>query len=48
MTSKAVRNWLANVGVQTLYIEPRLPWGNGYCEIFNNKIRDELLNGDVF
>jgi putative transposase len=48
MTSKAVRNWLANVGAQTLYIEPGSPWENGYCESFNSKLRDELLNGEIF
>ena len=47
MTSKAVRNWLANVGAQTLYIEPGSPWENGYCESFNSKLRDELLNGEI-
>lgn len=48
MTSKAVRAWLANVGAQTLYIEPGSPWENGYCESFNSKLRDELLNGEIF
>ncbi|WP_408833527.1 IS3 family transposase [Acidocella sp.] len=48
MTSKAVRAWLANVGAQTLYIEPGSAWENGYCESFNSKIRDELLNGEIF
>ena len=48
MTSKIVRNWLATVGAQTLYIEPGSPWENGYCESFNSKIRDELLNGEIF
>jgi putative transposase len=48
ITSKAVRNWLANVGAQTLYIKPGSPWKNGYCESFNSKLRDELLNGEIF
>ena len=48
MTSKAVREWLAKAGAQTLYIEPGSPWENGYCESFNSKIRDELLNGEIF
>ena len=48
MTSKIVRKWLATVGAQTLYIEPGSPWENGYCESFNSKIRDELLNGEIF
>jgi putative transposase len=48
MTAKIVRGWLAGVGTQTLYIEPGSPWDNGYCESFNGKLRDELLNGEIF
>ena len=48
MTAKIVRGWLAGVGAQTLYIEPGSPWENGYCESFNGKLRDELLNGEIF
>jgi transposase InsO family protein len=48
MTAKVVRQWLANVGSKTLYIEPGSPWENGYCESFNGKLRDELLNGEIF
>ena len=48
MTAKIVRQWLASVGVQTLYIAPGSPWENGYCESFNGKLRDELLNGEIF
>jgi len=47
-TAKAVREWLARVGVKTLYIEPGSPWENGYNESFNGKLRDELLNGEIF
>ena len=47
-TSKAVRDWLAKVGVKTLFIEPGSPWENGYAESFNGKLRDELLNGEIF
>jgi hypothetical protein len=39
---------LARLGVQTLFIEPGSPWENGYIESFNGKLRDELLNGEVF
>ena len=46
--AKAVRSWLARLGVQTLYIEPGSPWENGYIESFNGKLRDELLNGEIF
>jgi transposase InsO family protein len=48
MTAKIVRSWLASVGAKTLYIEPGSPWENGYCESFNGKLRDELLNGEIF
>jgi len=48
MTAKMVRSWLAGVGAKTLYIEPGSPWENGYCESFNGKLRDELLNGEIF
>jgi putative transposase len=44
----AIRQWLARVGVKTLYIEPGSPWENGYGESFNGKLRDELLNVEVF
>ena len=47
-TAVAVRDWLKNVGARTLYIEPGSPWENGYCESFNGKFRDELLNREIF
>ena len=47
-TARAVRDWLQAVGVKTLYIEPGSPWQNGYIESFNGKLRDELLNGEIF
>ena len=47
-TATAVRKWLSRVGVQTLYIEPGSPWENGYNESFNGRLRDELLNGEIF
>ncbi len=47
-TAKAVREWLGRLGVQTLFIEPESPWENGYNESFNGKLRDELLNGEIF
>ena len=48
LTSKAVREWLERVGVQTLFIEPGSPWANGYNESFNGKLRDELLRREIF
>ena len=44
----AVRDWIAAVGSKTAYIEPGSPWENGYCESFNARFRDELLNGEIF
>jgi transposase InsO family protein len=43
-----VRDWIAAVGAKTAYIEPGSPWENGYCESFNARFRDELLNGELF
>jgi len=47
-TAKRVREWLGHLGVKTLFIEPGSPWENGYNESFNGKLRDELLNGELF
>jgi transposase InsO family protein len=47
-TAGVVRDWLRRVGVKTLFIEPGSPWENGYVESFNGKLRDELLNGEIF
>ncbi|UCE38966.1 MAG: transposase family protein, partial [Thermoplasmata archaeon] len=47
-TAKVVREWLADLGVSTLFIEPGSPWENGYVESFIGKFRDELLNREIF
>jgi putative transposase len=47
-TAKTVREWLNRLGVTTLFIQPGSPWENGYIESFNGKLRDELLNGEIF
>ncbi len=47
-TAKAIRRWLSRISVKTLFIEPGIPWENGYIESFNGKLRDELLNREVF
>ena len=47
-TAKAIRKWLARLGVKTLFIEPGSPWENGYIESFNGKLRDELLHREIF
>jgi len=46
--AETVREWITAVGAQTAYIEPGSPWENGYCESFNARLRDELLNGEIF
>ena len=43
-----MRKWLGRLGVKTLFIEPGSPWENGYIESFNGKLRDELLDREVF
>lgn len=47
-TANLVRRWLRALGVGTLFIEPGSPWENGYVESFNGKLRDELLNREIF
>ncbi len=44
----AVKGWISGVGAKTAFIEPGSPWENGYVESFNGKLRDELLNAEVF
>jgi putative transposase len=47
-TARVVRQWLKQIGVRTLFIEPGSPWENVYNESFNGKLRDEKLNGEIF
>ena len=46
--AQAVRDWIAAVRSKTAYIEPGSPWENGSVESFNARLRDELLNGEIF
>jgi putative transposase len=46
--ARAVRHWIAAAGTEAAFIEPGSPWENGYVESFNGKLRDELLNGEIF
>lgn len=46
--ASSVRGWIAAVGARTAYIEPGSPWENGFIESFNARLRDELLNGEIF
>ena len=48
MAARALRDWLAQLGTKTLYIEPGSPWENGYCESFNGKLQDECLKLEIF
>jgi len=47
-TARAVRKWFSRLGVKTLFIERGSPWENGYIESFNGKMRDELLDREIF
>jgi putative transposase len=46
--ARAVRHWLRRLGVGTLFLELGSPWENGYAESFIGKLRDELLNLEIF
>ena len=46
--AKAVRDWIGAVGAKTAYIERGSPWENGFIESFNARLRDELLDGEIF
>jgi putative transposase len=46
--AKALKEWFKTLEICPLYIAPGSPWENGYCESFNGKMRDELLNGEIF
>jgi transposase InsO family protein len=46
--AKAVQKWIAAVGAKTAYIAPGSPWENGFIESFNARLRDELLDGEIF
>ena len=47
-TAKRVRTWLDMLEVKPLFIAPGSPWENGYVESFNSRMREELLNGEIF
>ena len=46
--AQAVQDWITAVGAKTAYITPGRPRENGYCESFHARLRDELLNGEIF
>jgi hypothetical protein len=48
MVAEELHSWLEHMGSKTAYIMPGSPWENDYCESFNGRMRDELLNGEIF
>ena len=48
MVAEELRTWLQQMASKTAYITPGSHWENGYCESFNGRMRDELLNGEIF
>lgn len=46
--ASAIRRLASVTGMKTLYIEPGAPWENGYAESFHGRLRDELLNAELF
>ena len=46
--ANAIKKWLNQIDVKTLYVEPASPWQNGYAESFHSKVRDEFLNCEIF
>ena len=48
LVAGAVRGWLGRLGVEALFIEPGSPWENGFVESLNGKLRDELLDREIF
>src|SRR5271168_701690 len=46
--AKVVQDWIGAVGARTAYIAPGSPWENGFIESFNARLRDELLDGEIF
>ncbi len=48
MIARVLRRWLSRLGTQSVYMSPGSPWENGCCERFNGRLRDELLDGEIF
>jgi transposase InsO family protein len=46
--AQALRSWLERTGAKTAYVAPGSPWENGYAESFHSRLRDELLNVEMF
>ena len=43
-----MQGWISALGAKTAYIAPGSPWENGFIESFNARLRDELLDGEIF
>jgi putative transposase len=48
LTSHALRDWCRQSGAKTAFIEPGSPWQNPFVESFHSRVRDELLNVELF
>jgi putative transposase len=48
LTANALRDWCQLSGAATAYIEPGSPWQNPYVESFNARVRDEVLDLELF
>jgi putative transposase len=48
LTAHALRDWCRFGSTGTAYIEPGAPWQNPYVEAFNARVRDELLDLELF
>lgn len=46
--AKALQAWLKRAKVGTLYVAPGSSWENGFVESFNARLRDELLEQELF
>ena len=44
----ALQDWLKKKEIKTIYIKPGSPWENAYIGSFHDKLRDELLNRELF
>jgi putative transposase len=48
LIAHAVADWCRFNGTATVFIDPGSPWQNAWIESFNGRLRDELLNGQLF
>ena len=48
LTARALRKWLSQNHINTVYIKPGAPWENAFAESFISRVRDELLDREIF